>query len=52
MSFVEACEASTKAEAKNMGEEEQGEPFLKLAKLWEQIRLPIARQGKPCKVLG
>ena len=37
--FVEACEASTKAEAKTMGEEEQGEPFLKLAKLWEQIRL-------------
>ena len=52
MSFDQACEESTKAEAKTMGEEEQVEPFLKLVKLWEQIRFPIVRQGKLCNVLG
>lgn len=52
MSFDQACEGSTKVETKTMGEEEQVEPFLKLAKLWEQIRFPIARQGKLCNVLG
>ena len=52
MSFDQACEGSTKVETKTMGEEEQVEPFLKLAKLWEQIRFPIARQGKLCNGLG